>query len=127
MKRYIKSSSNRKYIHDFSEWSQSDRDLYNSIDWKSRNYRDYIVKSDTYTGEANLYGFGDVKSAKFVRFVKHIPANKIFPPYYAPIENPFEEYDRYKFVGPMYDGDTFDGYMVYNRYESEEVYDMLSR
>ena len=57
-----------------------------------------------------------------MQFTKHLRSNPIYPPYYAPDEQPFENA-----VGPMFDGYRVNGYDVHDRYETQEIYDLLSR
>ena len=56
---------------------------------------------------------------------KFLRSNPIFPPYYAAVmEKPFGMDVSY--VGPMYDGHYYDHYDIHDRYETQEVYNMLS-
>ena len=100
-------------------WSDDDIELHKSINWKDRNYEDYDA-GDSYIGVATLYGDGEPQESK-VEFHKFIRSNPIFPPYYAPINKPFEHG-----VGPMFDGNTHGRYDVHDRYETQELYDTLS-
>ena len=76
------------------------------------------------TREVILYGDGEPKTAK-VEMHKFLRANAIFPPYYKPVmEKPFGMDVSY--VGPMYDGNKYGNYDIHDRYETQEVYDMLS-
>lgn len=126
MKRYIRSSYN--YEPEFlGHWSEEDKAIWKSVDWKARNYEDYIVEDDTIEGRVRFVGtdYGWVPAT----FVKHIWANPRYDPHYAPIEEGRikEILDKGGIVGPMYDGDSVNGYRIHNRYETSEVYDMLSR
>lgn len=120
MKRVIKASYYPRYSPD--EWDESDIELHNSIDWKSRNYNDYPVKSDSFNAKVVKYGGNDSPEYKTVKFVKFLRSNPIYPPYYAPEVAPFDDV-----VGPMYDGNYHGKYMIHDRYDTQEVYDMLSR
>ena len=127
MKRYIKSSS---AVQNFKgHWSEEDKDLYKSIDWKARNYEEYPVEDDTFTGSIIYYTNNGPVTNNGVTFVKVIRPNSIYPPYYRP-----DDLDLYAhpmnidktFIGPMYDGNQHNGYDVHDRYESQEMYDALT-
>lgn len=128
MKRYIKSAmwygktSNGYDVAD--GWTEEDIKLHKSIDWRSRNWEDYPVPEDSFISKAVCY-MDDGRYENRVKFVKYLRSNPIFPPYYRPETNPFPELKGV--VGPMYDGNKHDGYGVHDRYESQDMYDMLSR
>lgn len=103
-------------------WAEEDINLHKSIDWKSRNYMDFPVTTDSFVGEAILYGEGKDK-LKNVKMIKYLVANPVYPPYYAPKENPFKEYSNV--VGPMYDGRKHGPYQIHDRYETQELYDTI--
>lgn len=103
-------------------WAEEDINLHKSIDWESRNYMDFPVTKDSFVGEAILYGEGKDK-LKNVKMIKYLVANPVYPPYYAPKENPFKEYSNV--VGPMYDGKKHGSYQIHNRYETQELYDTI--
>ena len=126
MKRYIRSSS------DFSEFTEADKALWESIDWKARNYEEYEVPEDSFRDTCAIYGVGDEAILVKANFVKVIRPNPIFPPYYRPSIDNNSGLDhlisRYNLVGPMANGvTTSDGYDIHNRYETQELYDQLSR
>lgn len=90
-----------------------------------------IVDSDKFEGDLILYGL-DSRTVKIpCTFVKHIRPNPIYPPYYAPedADAVLNKYRKmgYKIVGPMYDGRSRYSYDIHDRYETEELYDALSR
>ena len=117
----LKESSRSNYnIED--GWTDEDIKLHQSIDWKSRNYMDFPVTTDSFVAEAILYGEGKDK-VKNVKMIKYLVANPFYPPYYAPEENPFKEYSNV--VGPMYDGRKHGSYQIQDRYETQELYDTL--
>lgn len=117
----LKESSRSNYNTE-DGWTEEDINLHKSIDWKSRNYMDFPVTTDSFVGEAILYGEGKDK-LKNVKMIKYLVANPLYPPYYAPKENPFKEYDNV--VGPIYDGRKRGSYQIHNRYETQELYDTL--
>lgn len=106
---------------EYDGWKPEDVQIHKDTDWGKRNYEELVVPEDNFEGEAVLYTL-DGKYVEPVKFVKHIRPNPIYPPYYAPEENPFEV----SHVGFMYDGTSHNGYDVHDRAESQEVYDMLS-
>ena len=131
MKRYIKSYG---FISSLGQdrfegnWSDEEKQLWESIDWKARNYKEYIVEDDVIDGRVRCVGL-DLGRWIPAKFAKHIYANRTFPPCYEPIEE--GELGKIlaenRLLGPMYDGDDYHGYHIHNRYETPEVYDMLSR
>ena len=127
MKRLITASYSWKPEFE-GTWSDEEKELWGSIDWKQRNYEDYIIDDDIIRGEVRFYGIRGPNTME-VDMVKHIRSNPIYPPYYEARETPMLQsiIDRNNLVGPMYDGDTFNGYDIHNRYETYELYDMLSR
>lgn len=124
MKRVIKSSLSFG-IYDnvnMSEWLPKDLELHKSIDWKARNYKDYPVPDDSFDFEAIKYSKDAEPEYKDTKFIKYLRSNPIYPPYYAPEDkNLFDNA-----VGPMYDGDKTGPYKIHNRYETQELYDILS-
>ena len=126
MKRYIRSA------RDFSKFTAADKDLWESIDWKARNYEEYEVPEDNFYRLVDIHGVGDDVIYQLAKFVKVIRPNPIYPPYYRPSEDDNPELDRlihqYKLIGPMHDkGRAFNGYSIHARYETQELYDQLSR
>jgi rubrerythrin len=101
-------------------WTEEDIALHKSIDWKARNYKDYEVAEDSFKGKVYAYG-KDIDDKKLYTFHKFIRSNSIFPPYYAAVD--FNDNDL---LGPMYDGRTHKTYDIHDRYETQEMYDMLS-
>ena len=126
MKRYIKSSYS--WEPEFKgKWSDEEIKLWKSIDWKARNYRDYIVEDDTFEGEVVVYGLGEPYYIP-TTFVKHIWANPIYSPCYDPVDEDIasKEFPDEVIVGPMGDGNNHNGYLVHDRYETQKLYNMLS-
>lgn len=103
------------------EWEDSDIELHKNTDWASRNYGDLIVDDDSFEDEATVYRYNKDPESKKVKFVKHIRPNPIFPPFYAPEEDPFEDA-----LGPMYNGKTHGKYDIHSRFEDQKTYDALS-
>ena len=100
-------------------WTDADIELHKSTDWKARNYAEVPVPEDSFMHTAVAYTDDGVKR-KSCKFIKVIRPNSIFPPYYRPEVDPFDDV-----VGPMYDGEDYNGYGIHNRYESQKVYDRL--
>lgn len=127
MKRYIKSSYTWEPKFE-GTWSEEEIALWRSIDWKARNWEEYVVKDDTFKGTVVIYGMEG--GAKYIdtTFVKYIRPNPIFPPYYGPIDEDIanKEFPGNHIVGPMYDGRKKSNYMIMDRYETQRLYDMLS-
>lgn len=110
---------------DYDGWTKEDIELHDNIDWPSRNYFDYPVDGDSFESTAVLYTPQGKKTVK-TTFVKYIRSNPIFPPYYAPKDTkPFGT--KISYVGPMADGHSKNGYDIHDRYETQEVYDVMSR
>lgn len=127
MKRYIVASTSEHQFKGY--WSEEDKNLWESIDWKARNYEEYPVEDDTFTGSIIYYTDNGPVTNNGVTFVKVIRSNPIYAPYYRP-----DDLDMYEhpmnidktFIGPMYDGDMHGKYPVHDRYESQSIYDALS-
>lgn len=104
-------------------WTPEDIQKHKSIDWKERNYEEYEDTSDQFKSEVVFYSFDRNPERKTVLMSKYFRPNPIYPPYYkaASGNKPFE-YG----VGPMFDGHMHGNYGIHDRYESQEVYDMLS-
>ena len=104
-------------------WTPEDIQKHKSIDWKERNYEEYEDTSDQFKSEVVFYSFDRNPERKTVLMSKYFRPNPIYPPYYkaASGNKPFE-YG----VGPMFDGHMHGNYDIHDRYESQEVYDMLS-
>jgi len=140
MKRCIKSA----YTYDpwknanMSEWSESDIQLWESIDWKARNYEPYQDTSDSFKDILKIYGVdSDPIYIQDVTYVKEYSANTIFSPSFVVKDSEFDEiaaeYQRkgYPLVSPCYDGTTVESdgvtYKVMDRADTVELYDRLSR
>lgn len=126
MKRVVSSIWGNSIDYDPKDgWTDEDIALHQSIDWSARNWEDYPIPDDTFLGTATLYCDGGPVQI-CTKFIKYLRANPIYPPYYAPADRkPFSGYRGY--VGPMYDGTTYHGYNVHDRFESQDIYDMMSR
>ena len=124
MKRYIRSSWEPKFD---GEWSAEDKELWNQIDWKARNYEEYEVSDDTIKSDIVIYGLGRPEHIS-TTFVKCIRPNPIYPPYYHPLDKHIakKEFPNARIIGPMYDGNKHDGYDIHDRYETQTLYDQLS-
>ncbi len=101
-------------------WTDEDIAKHKEIDWQERNYHDYPIPEDSFTGEAIAHTDNGTKRAR-VKFIKYIRSNPIFPPYYAPENNPFTDV-----VGPMYNGNKHGSYGIHDMYESQDIYDTQS-
>ena len=101
-------------------WTDEDIAKHKEIDWQERNYHDYPIPEDSFTGEAIAHTDNGTKRAR-VKFIKYLRSNPIFPPYYAPENNPFTDV-----VGPMYNGNKHGSYGIHDMYESQDIYDTQS-
>lgn len=139
MKRYIKSS----YTYDpwknadMHKWSAQDIEIWNSTDWKARNYDSLYVYEDSFEGTLLIYGVPGGTIRESVTFVKEIRPNTLYAPIYTiPDWYDSDIYRKYKRKGltilsPMCDGRTHvsEGvtYKVADRAETDQLYDMLTR
>lgn len=113
---------NEKLVaYDSKRWKPEDIELHKSINWKERNYEDFAVSEDSFETEVVAYELKGGPQRKTVKVVKHLRANPIYPPYYRATQQPFKNV-----VGPMYDGHKHGKYDIHDRYETQEVYDILS-
>lgn len=109
--------------YDPARWEPEDIELHKSIDWKKRNWRDFVVTDDSFETDVMLYGLGKNKNTenrKTVKVFKTLRANPIYPPYYGAIKQPF-----INAVGPMFNGNKHGKYSIHDRYETQELYDSM--
>lgn len=115
---------NEKLVeYDPARWEPEDIELHKSIDWKERNWEDFVVEDDSFETDVMLYGLGKNKNTekrKTVEVFKTLRANPIYPPYYGAIEQPFIDV-----VGPMFNGNKHGKYSIHDRYETQEHYDSM--
>lgn len=116
---YNNSLLDKGWIKVDKSYKPEDLELWKSIDWQARDYEEYPIPEDNFVGKIYLYGNGN--KTENVEFCKYLRSNPIYPPYYGPVD----EISGY--AGPMYDGHKYNGYDIHDRYESWELYDMLSR
>ena len=102
-------------------WTDEDIETHKNTDWAARDYKELPIPDDNFIGIAIAYTDNGVRKVK-CKFIKFIRPNPIYPPYYAPEKKPFADV-----VGPMYDGNKYKTYDIHDRYESQDVYDYLSR
>lgn len=131
MKRYIKSSGfitslDREPQFD-SSWSEDDITTWKSIDWDSVKFGKDYRADDTFQGNITIYGLPSAQRRP-VTFVKCFRRNPLYPPYYAPIiPEDLKQFLRENHcVGPMFDGNTHNGYDIHDRYETQTLYNQLS-
>ena len=106
---------------DPNDWEEEDIKFWNHIDWHKNGYSDFARTDDTITAKVTKYSMHNDPETKEVTMCKYFRANPIYPPYYAAVEKPFD-----KCVGPMYDGHKAGKVDIHDRYETQEVYDLLS-
>lgn len=109
-------------------WSNIERKIWKETDWKTRNYVELPIEDDTFEADAYFYGI-DTKETKRITFVKYIRSNPIFPPYYGPIYTAelLEFMKNGSYCYPSYDGRTEGQYDIHDRFDTDELTDMLSR
>lgn len=109
-------------------WSERDKELWRSINWKERNYTDFPVEDEEPIKATGHFYSSNGEETKTIEFVKYIRSNTIFPPYYGPIMNSElrEFMHENNYVGPMYDGREIDNYDVHDRFETQDLYNKLS-
>ena len=119
---------NKIYVPKFEgHWSEDDKILWDSIDWKARDYKEYPVEDDTIEGKITIYGEGAPIQLP-ATFHKVIHANPIYDPDYVPAQSEAKRKEMlHKYAGPMYDGHTYKGYRIHDRYDTYEMYDRMSR
>ena len=106
---------------DPNDWEEEDIKFWNHIDWQKNGYSEFARADDTITAKVTKYSMHNDPETKEVTMCKYFRANPIYPPYYAAVEKPFD-----KCVGPMYDGHKAGKVDIHDRYETQEVYDLLS-
>ena len=106
---------------DPNDWEEEDIKFWNHIDWHKNGYSDFARTDDTITAKVTKYSMHNDPETKEVTMCKYFRANPIYPPYYAAVEKPFDNC-----VGPMYDGHKAGKVDIHDRYETQEVYDLLS-
>ena len=129
MSRYV-SSLGEKINENYTpfnpdEWEEEDIEKYKTIDWSQTKHGEWEDPDDEF--EADVVKITDDPTDaddnyKIVKMHKFFRQNPIYPPYYRAVEDPFEGT-----VGPMYDGNKHGKYDIHDRYETQSVYDMLSR
>lgn len=106
---------------DPNDWEEEDIKFWNHIDWQKNGYSDFARTDDTITAKVTKYSMHNDPETKEVTMCKYFRANPIYPSYYAAVEKPFDNC-----VGPMYDGHKAGKVDIHDRYETQEVYDLLS-
>ena len=101
---------------EYQGWKEKDIKLHKKINWEKRNYEEYDTKGE-FKGHIYVYGKRMYNPYKLYTFHKFIRPNAIYEPYWKAIDCDIEDV-----LGPMYDGEDFDGYGIHNRYETQDVY-----
>ena len=109
-------------------WSERDKELWQKTDWKARDYKELPVEMDSLNLVGHFYTT-DGEFIKPVRFIKYIRPNPIYSPYYGPVYDKelLDFMEKGHFCYPMYDGRKEGHYDIHDRFESNDVADMLSR
>ena len=100
-------------------WSEKDKQIWLTTDWKARRYDSLFLEDETIESEAYFYGMEGFFTHK-ITFVKVIGANPIYPP--SELLSMIKGY-----VPPCYDGRDYNNYKLMDRYETQELHDILSR
>lgn len=102
-------------------WSDKDKEIWVSTDWKARDYNDLPIEEDTFEDVGHFYGPSG-EQEKRITFIKYIRANPIYPPFYGPVYTSelLEFMKQGGYCYPMYDGKTVGSYDVHDRFDSDE-------
>lgn len=109
-------------------WSERDKEIWQKTNWNERNYTEFPVEDDTFESTGYFYSL-DGTITKKLTFVKYIRPNPIYPPYYGPVFTAeLKEFMKNgKYCYPMYDGNDEGNYQIHDRFEDNELLDLLSR
>lgn len=108
-------------------WSTRDKEIWENTNWKERNYEELPIEDDTFESLGYFYSENGTQIKKLT-FIKYIRPNPIYPPYYGPLYNSeLKEFMKEgNYCYPMYDGNLENNYQVHDRFETNEVSDILS-
>lgn len=107
-----------------AKWGKREAAIWRNTDWKARNYKPMLINNDSFTKDVKVNGLkGTYKILKNVKFVLEISPNTIYAPRYVPLE----EYTKYKDYAWVYDGNKKNGYIVIDRADTYELYDLLTK
>lgn len=110
-------------------WSPEDKELWLNTNWSERNYEELPVEGDEISEYGYFYSSKKGCILKPVTFIKYIRSNPIYPPYYGPkyTSELLEYMKEGNYCYPCYDGRQFGNYDKHDRFDDEELADMLSR
>lgn len=104
-------------------WSERDKALWKSIDWKARNYEEFPVEDEAIFEETGYFYSKQGKITKKIKFIKYIRPNQLFDPYYGPIYDAellaFMKQGHYCY--PCFDGRKVGPYKVMDRFDAEDI------
>lgn len=107
-----------------AKWGKREAAIWKNTDWKARNYKPMLINNDSFTKDVKVNGLkGTYKILKNVKFVLEISPNTIYEPKYVPLE----QYTKYKDYAWVYDGNKKNGYIVIDRADTYELYDLLTK
>lgn len=109
-------------------WSELDKKIWLETDWKSRDYEDLEVEGTEINSNAFFYTENNAEIHN-IQFIKCIRANSTFPPYYKPVYNKelLDILENNKCMRhSMYDGRNYENYHIHDRFETQEIYNLLS-
>ena len=110
-------------------WSDKDKETWKNVDWLNRNYEDFPVEDEDPIVLDGYFYTLDGHITKPIKFVKYLRANPVFSPYYGPVyDTELRKFmDLGRFCYPMYDGRKEGAYNIHDRFETDELSDILSR
>lgn len=110
-------------------WSDRDKTIWQETNWRDRDYEELPVEDETFEGFASIYSLKDEVEKFKVTFQKFIRPNPIYPPYYRPVyDSKLKEFMKeHDLVSAMYNGNREGNYPIHDRFDTYELYDMLSR
>ena len=112
-------------------WSEEDKRIWKETDWDGlclSGKQEVVVENDTYVGFGYFYD-GEKLEMIQMTFVKKIHFSRALPPTYEPVYTPaLKEYIKeHHYVKPHHSNTEHNGYYVMNHFETQEIYDELSK
>lgn len=113
----------------FEQWLVVDQELWLQTDWRARDYKDLIADNQDPIDAVGYFYDENGSFTRPIKLVKYIRSNNIYPPYYGPLYDSelLEFMKQNNFYYPQFDGRTYGRYSIFDRFESADAYDSLSR
>lgn len=107
-------------------WSEREKKIWQEIDWKARDYKEFPIEDDTFVATAYFYTLKGV-TEKQITFVKYLRSNPTYPPYYGPVYTSelLEFMHDGKYCYPCFDGRTEGNYNIHDRFEDNDIADIF--